>query len=78
MVCGTGDGKIHELLEQAICKDGYEGFLTLEPHLVMFDTFKSLETEESAKTFTGNKAANGAEGYAMQYNALKAILDKFM
>ena len=35
-------------------------------------------TEESAKTFTGNKAANGAEGYAMQYNALKAILDKFM
>ena len=78
VVCGTGDGKIPELLEQAICKDGYEGFLTLEPHLVMFDTFKSLETEESAKTFTGNKAANGAEGYAMQYNALKAILDKFM
>ena len=45
VVCGTGEGKIPEILGQAI-HDGYKGFLTLEPHLVMFDSLKDLELEE--------------------------------
>ena len=34
VLCGTGEGKIQKLLTRAIGQEGYEGFLTLEPHLV--------------------------------------------
>ncbi len=75
VLCGTGDGKIPELLKKGIREDGYRGFLTLEPHLVLFDTFQSLEADkEAVKHFAKSSARNGAEGYAMQYNALVAIL----
>lgn len=76
VLCGTGDGKIEELLKQAICSEGYEGFLTLEPHLVLFDSLASLETEEAEKIITKNKAKDGAEGYSMQYHALMDILKR--
>lgn len=78
VLCGTGDGKIEELLRQAICEEGYEGFLTLEPHLVLFDSLASLETEEAEKIITKNKAKDGAEGYSMQYHALMDILKKIV
>lgn len=75
VVCGTGEGKIKTLLTRAIAQEGYEGFLTLEPHLVLFDSLASLETTDSKNIIKENKAATGAEGYAMQYRALCAILD---
>ncbi|MCM1134418.1 MAG: sugar phosphate isomerase/epimerase [Clostridium sp.] len=76
VVCGTGEGKIKELLERAIFKEGYEGFLTLEPHLVLFDTLVSLETTAAENVIKENKAKDGAEGYEMQYRALCEILDE--
>ena len=75
VLCGTGEGKIKELLTRAIRDEGYEGFLTLEPHLVLFASLQSLETEDAAHIIKQNKAKDGAEGYAMQYSALKEILD---
>lgn len=75
VLCGTGEGKIKELLTRAIRDEGYEGFLTLEPHLVLFDALQSLETEDAKNVIKENKAKDGAEGYTMQYNALKEILD---
>ncbi len=74
VVCGTGDGKIPELLAKAIKEDGYEGFLTLEPHLVLFATLQSLEVVDATEVISENKAKDGAEGYAMQYNALQNVL----
>ena len=74
VVCGTGEGKIKELLDAFINKDGYEGFLTLEPHLVIFDSLQSLEVENAEKIIKENKAKDGAEGYKMQYDALVQIL----
>lgn len=74
VLCGTGDGKIPELLKKAIREDGYQGFLTLEPHLVLFATFKALEADASAAAMM-NKAKDGAEGFTMQYNALCEILN---
>ncbi|MGN0977171.1 MAG: sugar phosphate isomerase/epimerase family protein [Faecousia sp.] len=74
VLCGTGDGKIPQLLKKAIREDGYEGFLTLEPHLVLFDTLQSLETEDATKVISHNKAKDGAEGFTMQFNALQEIL----
>lgn len=78
VLCGTGDGKIAQLLAEAILKDGYEGFLTLEPHLVLFDTLQSLETANASEVIAENKAKDGAEGYAMQYRALQGILEKIL
>lgn len=77
VLCGTGDGKIPQLLKQAICQESYQGFLTLEPHLVLFDTLQSLEVVDATEVISENKAKDGAEGYAMQYNALKEILAAF-
>ncbi len=74
VVCGTGDGKIPQLLKKAIREDGYEGFLTLEPHLVLFATLQSLEIVDATEVISENKAKDGAEGYTMQYNALMDIL----
>lgn len=74
VLCGTGDGKIPQLLKKIIREDGYQGFLTLEPHLFMFSTFKALETAEVSKTF--NKAASGADGFIQQYHALVDILNQ--
>lgn len=75
VLCGTGDGQIPQLLKKIIREDGYQGFLTLEPHLVLFDTLQSLETEDASKVISHNKAKDGAEGYAMQYHALMDILN---
>lgn len=71
VVCGTGDGRIPEVLRCAF-ENGYNGFLTLEPHLVLFSSMKSLEGELK---FKKAKAKNGADGYTMQYNALCEILN---
>ena len=76
VLCGTGEGKILEILDKAIHKNGYEGFLTLEPHLVIFDSLKDLEVENAEKIIKENKAKDGAEAYAMQYHALQDILKK--
>lgn len=77
VVCGTGEGKIAELLKRAIVDEGYEGFLTLEPHLVLFDSLASLETTDAKNIIKEDKAKDGAEGYKMQYDALCEILNKF-
>lgn len=74
VLCGTGEGKIPELLERAINEEGYEGFLTLEPHLVIFDSLQTLEVENAEKIIKENKAKDGAEAYAMQFHALQEIL----
>ncbi len=74
VVCGTGEGKIASLLKQAIIEEGYEGFLTLEPHLVLFDSLSSLETTDAKNIIKENKAENGAKAYEMQYKALCNIL----
>ena len=75
VLCGTGEGKIAQLLARAIRDEGYEGFLTLEPHLVLFESLSALEVEEAHNVIRKNKARNGAEGYAMQYHALVDILN---
>lgn len=73
--CGTGEGKIAEILRQAIKEDDYEGFLTLEPHLVIFDSLKDLEIKDTSEIIKEAKAKDGADGYRIQYEALTNILN---
>ncbi len=75
VLCGTGDGRIKEILDRAINKEGYEGFLTLEPHLRVFSTFSSLETN-TKDNLLRNRFQTGAEAYGAQYHALCRILDE--
>ncbi|MGG1400739.1 sugar phosphate isomerase/epimerase family protein [Bacillus salipaludis] len=75
VVCGTGEGKIPELLSQFI-KAGYKGFLTLEPHLVVFDSLKDLELEDISDIIKDNKGLDGAGGYKLQYESLLNILEQ--
>ena len=75
VVCGTGQGKIEEILNDAI-KNGYEGFLTLEPHLVLFDSLKDLELEDVNNIIKEDKGLDGKSAYALQYNSLVNILKK--
>lgn len=75
VVCGTGEGKIPELLAQFI-QSGYKGFLTLEPHLVLFDSLKDLELENAEEIIKDNKGLDGAGGYKLQYESLLNILEQ--
>lgn len=75
VLCGTGDGKIEEILTKAFSRDAFSGFLTLEPHLVLFGTLQNLEQKNAAEVIAKNKAATGAEAYAMQYHALQTVLN---
>lgn len=74
VLCGTGEGHIAEILTDAI-HSGYEGFLTLEPHLVLFDSLKNLETADTKMIIKENHYKDGATGFAAQYHALCEILD---
>lgn len=68
---GQGDGKVKEILEQLFAA-GYEGFLSLEPHLAMFNGFGALEKG----TGEGKAEMTGEEAYTMAYMALKKILEE--
>lgn len=75
VVCGTGEGKLPELLAQFI-RSGYKGFLTLEPHLVLFDSLKDLELEDATEVIKDNKGLDGEGGYKLQYESLLEIIKK--
>ncbi|MCF0135915.1 MAG: sugar phosphate isomerase/epimerase [Lachnospiraceae bacterium] len=77
VLCGTGEGQIPRILQQAICEESYRGFLTLEPHLVLFSALQSLETADAKSIIKENKYKDGASGYAAQYRALTDILNQF-
>ena len=62
---GKGDGNIQEILSLAFQK-GYNGFLSLEPHLTNFIGLNNLETEE----IDVKPLKDGAEAYTLAYTSL--------
>ena len=70
---GEGDGKISEILG-LLNTENYTGFLSLEPHLHIFDGLQRLEQEQvSIKAL--NETTNGEAAYIIASNALKKILN---
>lgn len=67
---GKGDGKIPEILTDVFA-NGYEGFLSMEPHLANFAALQELEDseEEIVKEITDRK-----EAWKIALDALKEIL----
>ncbi|MDR6550929.1 sugar phosphate isomerase/epimerase family protein [Paenibacillus qinlingensis] len=68
---GDGDGCIEEILSE-LYRSGYEGFLSLEPHLGKFKGFADLEPHSPGF----NLPEGGPKSFAIAVQALKRILHK--
>jgi sugar phosphate isomerase/epimerase len=67
---GYGDGNVEKIL--AMLKDsGYQGFLSLEPHLADFAGFSALEQSTVEK-----KKLSGEEAFTIACEALRKILER--
>jgi len=71
VVAGQGDGDIEDILQLAIA-EGYNGFLSLEPHLVNFAGLASLEIDPHKRT----SDMNGEEAFRKAHGALVEILER--
>lgn len=67
---GEGDGHLAQILKR-LDDDGYNGFLSIEPHLVDFGGFAALE-----KGGKQMKDGDGAKAFADAYGALERLLVK--
>lgn len=71
---GYGDGHVKEILTTELEK-GFNGFLSLEPHLSDFAGFASLE--KSGEGFEKyDKKLTGPESFSLAYEALEKLLKK--
>lgn len=69
---GAGDGNIAEILRK-LKHRGFNGFLSIEPHLADFDGFADLE---GGKFATANAVNSQIDKFAIATNALKNILEE--
>ena len=68
---GYGDGNLEYILTDLL-KNGYNGYLSLEPHLGSFEGLAELEMGDIMKDLP--KSGEGT--FTVAYNALKNILDR--
>ena len=66
---GMGDGNVEKILRK-LKDSGYQGFLSLEPHLSDFAGFSALEKNGDQK-----KKMSGEEAFTMAHEALVKILN---
>lgn len=70
---GSGDGKVEEILKELFA-GGYNGFLSLEPHLGSFAGLADLELDDKMAGLP-----EGGEGtFTLAYRALCEILDRII
>ena len=67
---GKGDGHLWEILWD-LHENGYEGFLSLEPHLSNFSGLQNLEKNAMERKMTDTEAA-----YTLAYQGLQEILSQ--
>lgn len=70
---GAGDGNVGHILK-GLLDSGYEGYLSLEPHLGSFSGLAALELDDKMQNLP-----QGGEGtFTLAYRALEDILDKII
>lgn len=72
---GYGNGHVAEILKDLFCS-GFDGFLSIEPHLFNFAGFAELEKDGSSIHNTEHKVLSGEESFALAHKALMTILEK--
>lgn len=68
---GSGDGLLENILG-ALIRDGYAGFLSLEPHLSDFTGFGALEKGRHQEW----RALSGEAAFRLAHDALMEILNR--
>ena len=71
---GMGDGNIAAILSD-LHKEGYNGFLSLEPHLFNFAGLKALEGTDNKTTIKETKKLTGFEAFSLAYESLMKIVN---
>lgn len=70
---GMGDGNVAVILEK-LYANGFNGFLSLEPHLFNFSGFAGLEKGKDKLENTESKLLNGFEAFSLAHESLIKIL----
>ena len=71
---GYGDGQLYPILKD-LFESGFDGFLSLEPHLFNFSGLASLEKADN-RTHISEKQLTGFEAFALAHESLLKILNK--
>lgn len=72
---GMGDGNVAAILTR-LFESGYEGFLSLEPHLFNFSGFAGLEKGKDAIAEGETKVLSGFEAFSLAHESLLRLLEK--
>ena len=72
---GYGDGHVKEILAD-LFKSGFDGYLSLEPHLFNFAGFAALEKDGISMQKADNKIMSGTESFEVAHRALMRVLSE--
>lgn len=72
---GYGDGNVEVILKKLFA-GGFDGFLSLEPHLFDFKGFDTLERGEVVSIKSDGPALSGFEAFSLAHKSLIEILRK--
>lgn len=70
---GYGDGHLKEIFTD-LAANGFDGFLSLEPHLFNFAGFAALEKDGKSMEKTDSKILSGAEAFTLAHDCLVKLL----
>lgn len=70
---GMGDGNVAQILGDLLAS-GYQGYLSLEPHLSDFVGFASLEGTDKKTLLTEGKKLSGFEAFELAFNSLMKLV----
>lgn len=68
---GMGEGNIQEILKD-VFENGYNGFLSLEPHLFHFKGLDDLEPEKIAE----REMTSGEAAFSLAYDSLMSLIER--
>lgn len=72
---GYGDGNVAKILQQLFAS-GYNGFLSLEPHLAEFGGFSALEITGVSLCKEKAKPLSGLEAFTLAHDSLMKVLEE--
>ncbi len=74
---GYGDGNVAVILKR-LSASGFDGFLSLEPHLFEFEGFHALEKDGRSIAVKEKRVLSGLETFTIAHDALMKLLDNCM